>query len=112
MRDSIVALHVFVHVFFESEAFMRTLQENAECVNSTQTSDLDISCNKWWKLGLWPSLILNKKLCLFSDLKAGTLDLSLQHWTCLWEARPKNLCLSWTWKLGIDLVTPALDLSF
>ena len=35
------------------------------------------------KLGLRPSFILNKKLCLFLDLKAGTLDLSLQHWTCL-----------------------------
>ena len=33
------------------------------------------------KLGLRPSFILNKKLCLFLDLEAGMLDLSLQHWT-------------------------------
>ena len=40
------------------------------------------------KLGLRPSFILNKKLCLFLDLEAGALDLSLQHWTCLFEAGP------------------------
>ena len=42
----------------------------------------------FWKLGLQPSFILNKKLFLFLDLEAGTLNLSLQHWTCLLEARP------------------------
>ena len=31
----------------------------------------------FWKLGLQPSFILNKILCLFLNLKAGTLDLSL-----------------------------------
>ena len=40
------------------------------------------------KLGLRPSFILNMRLCLFLDFKAGTLDLSLQHWTCLLEAGP------------------------
>ena len=34
------------------------------------------------KLGLRPSFILNVKLWLFPDLHVGTLDLSLQHWTC------------------------------
>ena len=29
-----------------------------------------------------------KKLCLFLDLEPGTFDLSLQHWTCLFEAGP------------------------
>ena len=52
------------------------------------------------KLGLRPTFILDKKFCLFLDLEAGTLDLSLQHWTCLLEAGPKKFCLSWTWKLG------------
>merc|ERR1711965_190346 len=40
----------------------------------------------FFKLGLRPSFILNKKLCLFLDLEAEMLDLSLQHWTCLLEA--------------------------
>ena len=57
------------------------------------------------KLGLRPSFILNKKLCLFLDLEAGMLDLSLQHWTCLLEAGPKKLCLF------LDLEAGALDLS-
>ena len=42
----------------------------------------------FWKLGLRPSFILKRKLCLFLDLEAGTLDLSPQHWTCLLEAGP------------------------
>merc|ERR1712103_6869 len=45
------------------------------------------------KLGLRPSFILNKKLYLFLDLEAGTLDLSLQRWTYLLEAVSKKLCL-------------------
>ena len=40
------------------------------------------------KLGQRPSFILDKKLCVFLDLEAGALDLSLQHWTCLLEAGP------------------------
>ena len=40
------------------------------------------------KLGLRPSFILNKKLCLFLDLEAGALDLSFQRWTCLLKAGP------------------------
>ena len=42
----------------------------------------------FWKLGLRPSFILNTKLCLLLDSKAGTLDLSLRQWTCLFEAGP------------------------
>ena len=38
------------------------------------------------KLGLRPSFILNKKLLLFLDLDAGTLDLSHLRWTCHFEA--------------------------
>ena len=60
----------------------------------------------YWKLGLQPSFILNKILCLFLNLKAGTLDLSLQHWTCLLEARPDKLCLF------LDLHAETLHLSF
>ena len=44
----------------------------------------------FWKLGLRPSFIPNKKLCVFLNLEAGTLDLSLQHWTCLFEAGPST----------------------
>ena len=40
------------------------------------------------KLGLWPSFLLNIKSWLFLDLHVGTLDLSLQHWTCHFEAGP------------------------
>ena len=40
------------------------------------------------KLGLRQSSVLNKKLCLFLDSEAGVLDLSLQHWTCHFEAGP------------------------
>ena len=40
------------------------------------------------KLGLRPSFILDKKLCVFLNLEAGALDLSLQPWTCLLEAGP------------------------
>ena len=38
----------------------------------------------------WPrsSFIPNHKLCLFLDLNVGRWDLSLQHWTCQFEARP------------------------
>ena len=42
----------------------------------------------FWKLGIRPSFTLHMKLCVFLDLEAGTLDLSLQHWTCLLEAGP------------------------
>ena len=47
------------------------------------------------KLGLRPSFILNKKLCLFLDLEAGTLNLSLQHWTRLLGAGPAAQLHSW-----------------
>ena len=40
------------------------------------------------KLSPRPSFILDKILCVFLDLEAGALDLSLQHWTCLLEAGP------------------------
>ena len=78
-------------------------------------------CFWTWKLGRWtchssiklvflkldlrPTFILNKKLGLFLDLEAGTLDLSLQRWTYLLEAGPKKLCLF------LDLEAGALDLS-
>ena len=42
------------------------------------------------KLGLRPSFILNEKLCLFLDLDVGRWDLSLQHWTCQFEAGPNS----------------------
>ena len=38
------------------------------------------------KLGLRPGFILKKKSYLFLDLEAGALGLSLQHWTCLFDA--------------------------
>ena len=60
------------------------------------------------KLGLRPSFILNKKLYLFLDLEAGTLDLSLQHWTCLFEA---GTILNKKLGLFLDLEAGTLDLS-
>ena len=60
----------------------------------------------FWKLGLRPSFILKRKLCLFLDLEAGTLDLLHQHWTCLLEAGPDKLCLF------LDLHAETLHLSF
>ena len=71
------------------------------------------------KLGLRPSFILNVKIWLFLDLYVGTLDLSLQHWTCHFEAGPSAQLHSQyqlmivsglaCWDFG--LVTAALDLS-
>ena len=40
------------------------------------------------KLGLRPSFILNENLWLFLELHVGTSDLSLQRWTCHFEAGP------------------------
>lgn len=40
------------------------------------------------KLGLRTSFILNEKLRLFLELNVGTSDLSLQRWTCHFEAAP------------------------
>ena len=79
------------------------------------------------KLGLRPSFILNKKLCVFLDLDVGGWDLSIQHWTCHLEAGPsafgpasfliRNYVCFWTWMLGdgtcqssIGLVTLDLGL--
>ena len=81
-------------------------------------------CSWTWKQGRWTchlsiglvflrlclrrSFILNKKLCLFLDLEAGTLDLSLQHWTCLFEA---GTILNKKLGLFLDLEAGTLDLS-
>ena len=72
------------------------------------------------KVGLRPSFILNDKLCLYLDLDVGRWDLSLQHWTCLLEAGPSAqlhsykeiMFVSGLGSWGVELVTPALDLSF
>ena len=66
----------------------------------------------FWKLGLRPSFILNKKLCLFLDLDTRALDLSLQHWTCLLEAGPRpSFILNRKLCLFLDLEAGMLDLS-
>ena len=41
------------------------------------TRALDLSFGNW-----------AEEVCLFLDLEARALDLSLQHWTCLFEAGP------------------------
>ena len=64
------------------------------------------------KLGLRPSFILDKKLCLFLDLDTRALDLSLQHWTCLLEAGPRpSFILNRKLCLFLDLEAGMLDLS-
>ena len=62
----------------------------------------------FWKLGLQPSFIRNRKLCLFLDVGLVTpaSDLSFGSWA------EEVMFVSGLGSWGIGLVTPALDLSF
>ena len=80
-------------------------------VNPAPTCHLSIGL-VFWKLGHRPSFILNTKLFLFLDLDTQTLDLSLQHWSCLLEAglsTQLHSCKTCTCPQERELVEASLD---